>query len=82
MAMMSIAQLESLLLSRAQTRRRLEASDFSLARWHRLGHLQAITIDGRAMAYLKKDVEKFARNGGAHREKPGRKPFPQKQNSA
>ena len=73
--MMSIAQLEPLLLSRAQTRRRLEASDFSLARWHRLGHLQAIIIDGRAMAYLRADVERFKQNGGVHRQKPGRKPF-------
>jgi phosphoserine phosphatase len=79
---MSISQIEALLISRAKTRKRLDASYFSLARWHRLGHLRAIILDGRMVAFLKKDVERFARNHGAHRLKPGRKTLAQKTQGA
>ena len=76
---MSTARIQSLIISRRETRDRLDASFFSLERWHRLGHLRGLVCNGRVVAYVRKDVEKFARNQGAHRAKPGRKPFAAKE---
>jgi predicted site-specific integrase-resolvase len=72
---MSTDHIQSLLMSRQETRERLDASDFSLQRWHNRGYLRGLISNGRVVAYVRKDVERFARNNGAHRAKPGRKPF-------
>ena len=68
------SKLQAKILSRRQTRKRLEVSFFTLDGWHKEAILTALTADGRAVAYSRQEVEAFLRNGGPHRKKPGRKP--------
>jgi hypothetical protein len=62
---MSTGHIQSLIISRQEARKRLDASFFSLERWHKLGHLRGLTCNGRVVAYVRKDGEAFARNQGA-----------------